>query len=311
MGHYKRGSALLTALFIMTLVAIVATAMSTRLQLDIYRTRLLVTHDKLYLASQAMLFWAFNELSTKENKFSQANVQGMVSTYPKNLAHIYKGVTLTGGLYDVQGKLNINNLVEKRALILFINLLKQVYAKSNDKDKINLALTVQDWLSAYDLSRGKDIYTSYYLAQKPPYYPSHQLMKSPSEFRLLKNVSADVNQAIQPFITVLPESTPINLNTASKKILMALGDGLTESQVVELIHARGSKGINNRKRLGPLLQKFNIPPEQVTIESQYFLSKAHVKSEDLNLVVYVLLKKEKDNKGKITVSVIRQSINVF
>jgi general secretion pathway protein K len=48
------GGALLTALFIMTLVAIVATAMSTRLQLDIYRTRLIVTYDKLYLASQAI-----------------------------------------------------------------------------------------------------------------------------------------------------------------------------------------------------------------------------------------------------------------
>ena len=53
-----RGSALLTALFIMTLVAIVATAMSTKLQVDIYRTRLTLTHDKLYLASQGVAVWA-------------------------------------------------------------------------------------------------------------------------------------------------------------------------------------------------------------------------------------------------------------
>ena len=44
----NKGGALLTALFIMTLVAIVATAMSTRLQLDIYRTDLIVSHNKLY-----------------------------------------------------------------------------------------------------------------------------------------------------------------------------------------------------------------------------------------------------------------------
>lgn len=61
-----KGSALLTALFIMTLVAIVATAMSTKVQLDIYRTRLILTHDKLYFASQAVTFWSMGQLADKK-----------------------------------------------------------------------------------------------------------------------------------------------------------------------------------------------------------------------------------------------------
>lgn len=308
---HKKGSALLTALFIMTLVAIVATAMTTRLQLDIYRTRLLVTHDKLYLASQAVMFWAFNELANKNNKFSLVNPKGLVRVFPKQLEHLCKGVTISGGLIDMQGKLNLNNLIEKNAQASFINLLKQVHPKTNDSDKASLALTVQDWVSAYDLSRGKDQYTSYYLSQKPPYYPSHQLMKSTSELRLLKEVNPTLNQALQPFIAVLPESTPINVNTASKKVLMSLGDGLKGNQVDELIEARGTKGFISNKRLTPLLQKLNIPLEKVTIDSHYFLSKAIVTNEDLSLTVYVLLKRETDGKGKTSVSVIRQSINVF
>lgn len=311
MPHNKKGSALLTALFIMTLVAIVATAMSVRLQVDIYRTRLLVQHDKLYQASQALMFWALNELENKDNKFSKANAQGLVSQYPRKLAHIYNGAKLSGGLYDLQSKLNLNNLSNKKALPLFIHLLEQAYPKSEDKDKINLALAVQDWISTYDLSRGKDSYTDYYLAQKPPFYPSHQLMKSRSEFRLLKNVSPEINQAIQPFITVLPQATPININTASKAVLMSLGDGLNEQQVDDLIQARSSKGGVSLKKLSPLLQKLNIPGEQVTIESKYFLSKAYAKNEDLTLMVYVLLLREIDNKGHIKISVVRQSINVF
>lgn len=67
----NKGGALLTALFIMTLVAIVATAMSIRLQTDIYRTRLVLTHDKLYLASQAVTFWALGELRDGKQKFTQ------------------------------------------------------------------------------------------------------------------------------------------------------------------------------------------------------------------------------------------------
>jgi general secretion pathway protein K len=285
--------------------------MSTRLQIDIYRTRLLLAHDKLSLASQALMFWSFNELNNKNNKFASTNLQGMVSQYPKKFELIYKDVKLSGGLYDLQAKINLNNLSDKKGIVLFLNLLNQIYPKANDKDRINLALTIKDWLSAYDLSKGNDNYTTYYLAQTPPYYPSHQLMKSASELRLLKDISAAQNQIIQPFITVLPETTPININTARKEILKSLGDGLSENQVQELIKKIGTKGIVDVKKLSPLLQKFNIPGEQVTIESKYFLSKAYAKTEDLNLVVYVLLKREKSEKGKITVSVIRESLNVF
>lgn len=108
-----KGSALLTALFIMTLVAIVATAMSMRLQQDIYRTRLVITQDKLYLASQAVTFWALNELLDKNNRFTKTNPLGMVAQYPKNMESIYNQVQLSGGLFDLQARFNLNNLVEK------------------------------------------------------------------------------------------------------------------------------------------------------------------------------------------------------
>lgn len=62
----QTGSALISALFIMTMVAIAATAMSSRLQLDINRVRLGILSDKLYLASQAVSFWSLNQLSMKK-----------------------------------------------------------------------------------------------------------------------------------------------------------------------------------------------------------------------------------------------------
>ena len=52
-------------------------------------------------------------------------------------------------------------------------------------------------------------------------------------------MNADTYQALAPFVTVLPETTPVNINTASKKVLMALGHGLTNEQANELIAARG------------------------------------------------------------------------
>ncbi|BCA95299.1 type II secretion system protein K [Legionella antarctica] len=305
------GGALLTALFIMTLVAIVATAMSTRLQLDIYRTRLTITHDKLYLASQAVLFWAMNELNGNTRKFTKLDKQGMVAQYPGKMERLVDQIQLNGGLYDLQARFNLNNLIEKKLLPVFIDLIGHTTHQLNSKEQLNLALGVQNWLTAYDLARGKDNYSTYYLSQKPPYYPSHQLMSSATEFRLIKDVSSELYQAIGPFITALPETIPININTASKKVLMSLGNGITEAQVNELIMARGENGITDLKDITELAKKINLPNEQITIESKYFLSVAFVTSDEFQLTVYTLLKRSKDKQGKISVGVIRESINTF
>jgi general secretion pathway protein K len=307
----NRGGALLTALFIMTLVAIVATAMSTQLQLDIYRTRLIITHDKLYLASQASTFWALSELNNKNLKFSKLVSQGMVDVYPKNMETIYNQIKISGGLYDLQARLNLNNLKEKKSIALLINLISHTIPRSTEKERINLVLALQDWLAPYDLSVGKDNHTSYYLAQKPPYYPSHQAFISNSEFRLIKDVSATTYLAMEPFITVLPEITPVNLNTASKQVLLGLGNGLSEAQVSELIGARGKDGITSMKDIQELIKKLDLPEEQITIESKYFLNVAHTSDGTVNLVVYTLLKRYKDKDGKLTVNIVRESMNGF
>ncbi|WP_454780943.1 type II secretion system minor pseudopilin GspK [Legionella sp. WA2022007384] len=306
-----KGSALLTALFIMTLVAIVATAMSTKVQLDIYRTRLIIIHDRVYLASQAVAFWALGELSNKNNKFTKANTQGVVSLFPRNMEHIDSTVTLIGALYDLQSLYNINNLENRKSMLGFVNLMNAAAQQNAEAEKVKLTLAINDWLSSYDLARGKDNYLSYYMSQKPPYYPSHQLMSSKSELRLVKDVNASLYLALEPLITALPESTPININTASMKVLKSLSSTTKETQLNELIKARKEHGIKNLGKIAEILKKLNIANDQVTLESSYFLSVASATSENLNLTVYTLFKRSRDKNGKISVNVLRESFNVF
>lgn len=311
MRHHKNdaGSALLTALFIMTLVAIVATAMTTRLQLDIYRTNLLVTHDKLYLASQAVQFWSFSELNNKKNSFSRSEKQGLVASYPDNLKTIYRDVTLKGELYDLQGRLNLNNLIDIKRLPGIIKFIKNSDEEMDAKRAKSLALAIRDWISPYDLSQGKDTYMSYYLSQNPPFYPSHQLMKSPSELRLIEGIDTKRYLNLLPFITVLPETTAININTASPAVLASLGDGISNEQVEQLIEAKGSSGAKDLNKLNPILQSMNIPNGQVSVQSTYFLSVAYASNQDDNLIVYRLIKRTRDNGGNVSVSMLQESIN--
>ena len=305
-----QGAAILTALFIMTLIAIVATAMTSRLQLDIYRTRLIVTHDKLYLSTQAVTFWALGQLGDVKNKYTKSNKAGVIAEYPKNMQSLVDGVTISGQLYDMQARFNLNNLLERKLIPVFINLLGKTSQLDNTKS-LNLALSVQDWLTPYDLARGKDDYTSWYLAQKPPYYPSRQRMSSASELRLVKDVSAQTYEELLPFLSVLPETTPVNINTASKQVLMSLGNGFNDSQINELIMARGNEGIKDLKDISEIIKKLNLPNDQITIQSTYFLNVAQATSEEFKITVYTLLKRTIDKNGKLTVSIIRESIGGF
>ncbi len=139
----SRGSALISALFIMTLVAIATTAISVRLQLDIYRTQLTISTDRLYLASQLISFWAMSELSNKEKTFVANLGRERVLIFPANLQNMVPGLSIKGNLYALQGRFNLNNLLDKKYNATFIKLLQQ---KITDKDRIIKKHIFQLWV---------------------------------------------------------------------------------------------------------------------------------------------------------------------
>ena len=141
--------------------------------------------------------------------------------------------------------------------------------------------------------------------------PSYQAMQSISELRLVSGVSQAIYQKLQPYVTVLPETTAININTAPKLILRSLGNGLNDQQIDELLQARSKKGVNDLKIISPLLQKLNIPNDQITIESTYYLCIATATSEDLHLTTYTVISRTKDKKGRILIGIVSESLNTM
>lgn len=292
-----RGSALLSALFIMTLVAIAATAMTTRLQLDIYRTRLLINSDKRYLASQAVSFWAISQLKEKKINYRKADKQAVIALFPKNLESIYPNLSTQGYLVDLQSKFNINSLNNKKSIALFNHLLETLFPEQTTQERRAMIEAIQHWISPYKPETGRDAYDAMYLKKSPPYRPSHQAMKSITELRLVAGIRPKIYERLLPYVAALPDDKiSININTAPKPILMALGNGLDEAQAEELIQARGKEGFKNIQKITELLKKLNIDKEQITTESEYYLSVAKVSDQELSLTNYSMFKRENGNK---------------
>ncbi len=304
----KRGSALISALFIMTLVAIGATAMSARLQLDIYRTRLTITSDSLFLASEAVSFWAMDLLA--DEKPIQSTKNGVIN-YPKSLYHLYPDIETKGSLIDLQSKFNLNNLQDAEQFPGFYRLLKLLSPQDKQTGLGQIINATRDWIKEAP-GQAKNEFSIFYAKQNPPYQAAHQGMRSISELRLIQGVDEDIYKAILPYITTLPTKTPINLNTASRTILMILGQGLDESQAQSIIDARGDQGFQTIEDANELLTSLHIPLDQVTLESNYFLSTAITQTkENQSLVHYVVLKRQKNNQGEIKVRIIFDSLNAL
>ena len=311
MGRKACGSALLSALFLMTLVAIAATAMSTRLQLDIYRTRLFIQSDKLSLASQAVGYWAMASLASPKTKLRLLDSEGRVLNYPNSLKNIYPGVKIQGSLYDLQGRFNLNNLQNKSFQPMFLRLLKNNVKKADMKALQYIVNATENWVSPYQPARGQDAFMTYYYQQKPPYMPGYQPMLSVSEFRTVAGVNAPIYEALLPMITALPTVTPINLNTVSPSLLRILGNGLNNEQTEAIIEMRQEKGQLEPKDLVLLSSKYNIPIDQISIQSDYYLSVSIVTSAEFTLKHYTVLHRVKDRKGDYLVSILSETLNAL
>lgn len=311
MQFKSRGSALLSALFLMTLIAIAATAMSTRLQLDIYRTHLSIQSEKIGLASQVVGFWAMDSLMQADLPLILLDDDGKVLDFPDELKKIYPGMQITGQVYDLQSRFNLNNLQNSAFQLVLLRLLTNTLKKVDLNDLKYIVNATVHWVSPYRLDTGFNQFLKYYSEQVPPYLPAYQVMQSVSEFRLVAGVTAKIYQLTSPMLTALPTQTQINLNTVSKQVFMALGDGFKESEADEFLQLRKEKGEFTSKDISLFFDRFKIPSEQVGIESEYYLSVAEVRSEALHLNRYVLIHRTKDRKGKLSVHVLRESFNAF
>jgi general secretion pathway protein K len=305
----QAGSALLTALFIMTLVAIAATAMTLRLKLDIARMQITVEasalKNKAHLPTLIGIQWLRQSRlpAAKRNNNPATLVEFTHLTNDKNWQ-------VSGKVIDLQSRFNINNLENKNHHKPFQKLLMNQGIEANTAKKI--IKLCHYWTQPHRLERGHDPLLSEFLAQKPPYYPGYQLFTSPSEIRLIPGVSSQIAEKLMPSIIALPNLTPINIATAPPELIKILGDGLKDNQVNRIIELRSSGQIHNKSKLDELLKQYNIPANQVTVQSNYFLVVAKVSYLDKDLQQFTIIERtQQKEKKKVKLNVVYVSYHAL
>ncbi len=299
-----QGSALLSALFIMTLVAIATTTLTLQLKNNLDKTQLLFKTQQFDLEAELMRFWAMDFLGDKKNStFGRTPGQ---STYIQHTIFFpsLPDTHFSAEIIDLNARFNLNNLKYTSGKTTFYRLTKHLLEDEANKKSYPLTSALTNWISDYQPGHEKNNQTRI----------AHLNMISLSELALIPTPNVDPGdlKPLMPYITALPQQTAININTAPEELLMALAGGThTLEPMEELIEARGEKGIESLDDIKDILRKLSIKTDDVTLESEYFLSIGQIKKNTQARTVYTLLQriKNKDDNKKYTINLIHETSN--
>lgn len=293
--RHSRGIALITALFVVVLASIAATALLTSTGLALRRTGNLQSSEMAWWYANGLESWISGLLKRRPG---QPDVDGLGDRWAQPVTYLPFGHgSVRGQLIDLQGRFNLNNLAASGATGKYYR--RQFRRLLADLPNIDLTgvpdigAAVQQWISAQppNASQGTNVVpASYYLSLQPPYRPSRQLMTSPSELLTVAGVTPQVYQALKPYITALPRSgTPININTAPLPVLLSLASDINASRMQDFVKSRVKSPL--QKIQDAYSGQTNLLPADVknsyvSVNTHYFQMRAQILVGDDRLTVY-------------------------
>jgi general secretion pathway protein K len=271
------GVALISALLVVALATVAAVAMASRQHLDIRRTSNLLDADQALLYGLGAESWGAQILARdrQDNQIDHPGEDWATLLFPISVP----GGTIAAAVEDMQGRFNINSLVvESKVNETALNRFRRLL-ELHELDPA-IADAVLDWIDRdIDLRFPAGAEDDAYLNATPAYRTGNAPMASISELLLVKGMTREAYEALAPLLSALPTPTPVNVNTASVPVIMALTEGITESDAEALVDARGDEGyasVDDFLRQEALAGR-KIATDGLAVASEYFMVRAEAR----------------------------------
>lgn len=238
----QRGVALITAIVVVAIATVLAVRIGTRAAMDLRRTAGLVALDQGWHVALGAEAWAIEVLKDDYEDSREFDHLGEAWAQPLPPLPV-DGGEVRGALEDMQGRFNLNNLVnadrepDEKNIERFQQLLLQVGAQPR------WASIMADWIDDNPqpgIPEGAEDGT--YLAQNPPYRAANGLVATTTEMMALPGMTRDEFERIRPYVAALPAGTPVNVCTAKAPVLAVLVEGGTDFGNAELLAANRRDG---------------------------------------------------------------------
>ena len=264
----QSGVAVVTALLLVAIIATVATYAGLGEQIWLRQAQNLSERAQAEAVRQGALEWAaiILTLDAQDNSTDDLT-QAWAQMLPPLPA---EGGLVTGQIVDAQGRFNLNNLLRDAGvsaddLAVFRRLLQ------GQELPAELADVLVDWLDSNATTQPNGAEDIDYLTNEPPYRAANQPLQSVDELYRVRGFSNEIINKLRPFVTALPQTTAININTASAELFQAMMETLSLSEAQNLIEQRKDEpfqAVDDLKKRLPA----DVPPPKVSydVRSAYF-----------------------------------------
>jgi len=222
----QRGVALIMAVLIVALATMLAVNVTFRGMMDQRRSANMFALDQGFAVALGAEAWGADILR-RDAQESQTDHFG--ETWAQSLAAlpIDEGVgTVEGRLEDMQGRFNLNNLINKTDGTSNPDAVRQLERILTMLDiEPKWASIIADWVDADAQPNFPDgAEDPVYLGVDPPHLAANMPITRASELMSLPEFGAERFRRLQPYVTALPVETKLNVCTASGIVLDALSE---------------------------------------------------------------------------------------
>ncbi len=173
----------------------------------------------------------------------------------------------------------------------------------------NFVDTLWDWIDKDDKERQGGAESGYYQALETPYMAANAPLMDISELLLLKDLSKEIVEKLEPLISTLPKNTRINLNTAPIEVLEAIGfDTTTATAIKKARDETPFENINDFWNLeevqtlfapnSEMAKKKENYSQMLGLTTEYFLLQGKVNINNTRIFINSVLERK---RGKVRV----------
>jgi general secretion pathway protein K len=295
----QRGIALMTVLIILAIATVVLVSMSGSRQLDIRRTENLLRAAQAWEYLYSVENWAATVLQqdladNKADSFADA----WAKPFPETPAPDGK---LQAGLTDLQGRFNLNNLwLDDHASEIDVQRFQRLLVLL--KIKPTLIAAILDWIDPdMDIRYPHGAEDETYLQYPTPYRSANRLFSDVSELLLIHGMTRDDYNKLKPYVYVIYNYAPMNVNTADPLLLRCLTDKLSEDDTDSLIRAIKDAPFEKIEDFlkRDTVAKLGITKEGLGVTSSDFLLSGSIQIGKISLMFDSQLKREDSGQTAI------------
>lgn len=323
--RHSRGVALITALLVVAVAVLAATALLTSANLAVRRTAALRDTEQAWMLARGVEAWIMEIIKQDDPAYDALDTENAWSR-PVDYLPLDQGF-LRGRVVDQQGLFNLNNL-DRRLVsaqgqtahdayrLQFERLLDQLLRKANLRVPVqDLVPAIRDWMDPGQVPTYPGVEDLGYLNLDPPYRTADRSFVAVSELRAVQGMTAEIYALLvtgcpladdappQPCVAALPATgapgqqpaaSKVNVNTASRALLMALSEKTDAAALDSFLAERVDKpATNDADFIAKGVYRDELPgeniPQQIAVKTAYFQIRGEVVVGSSRLPLYSLI----------------------